>query len=100
MEGFEIELDKEKEEIPRNHPKHKIQPRGTGSWRRRNGIPFSQRSNRNCEKDIGKRDHFISFTVKKKEKDGSLRPILDLKSLKQKSDDDKETLQKSVHYQK
>ena len=31
-----------------------------------------------------------------KEKDGSLRPVLDLKSLKQKSDD-KETLQKWVH---
>ena len=66
MEGFEIELDKEKEEIPRNHPKHKIQPRGTGRRRRRrNGIPFSQRSNRNCGKDIGKRDHIISFYSKK-----------------------------------
>ena len=41
------------------------------------------------EKTLEKEIISFLFTVKKKEKDGSLRPILDLKSLKQKSDDDK-----------
>ena len=71
MEGFEIELDKEKEEIPRNHQNTRFNQEELEE-RRRNGIPFSQRSNRNCGKDIGKRDHFISFYSKKKERKKTL----------------------------